>query len=293
MLVIGTLLVTALRFAWPAPAEARVELTDERTVGDESRTIVMTMRLRVEPEAATGHVVVRFSDAKLISIDGGSPGDTDPAPTLRDVGRLMTRATPTMVVDQGGRYLETRDLDKLTRDVLSAAGFPTMPMGDETFSRVLNDVAAQDWNAWVGAWIGNELAVGESAEAERNMRLGGGSVPVHLTRRGLTPSVSEGRTRLDATAIYPSEAVRKYTQGFLIDMARESQELGDDDPVASVRFAESARYSPLTDTLTVELETATMRPLFAERTRSFSAMKGKHVVEGRERRTHRFTWVAN
>ena len=51
--------------------------------------------------------------------------------------------------------------------------------------------------------------------------------------------------------------------------------------------------SPMTTTLTAEPEAATMRPVFAERTRTFSAVKGKHKVEGRERRTHRFTWVTD
>jgi hypothetical protein len=31
MHVLGALMLTALRFAWPSHAEARVELTDERT----------------------------------------------------------------------------------------------------------------------------------------------------------------------------------------------------------------------------------------------------------------------
>jgi hypothetical protein len=123
------------------------------------------------------------------------------------------------------------------------------------------------------------------------MRLNDQQVPVVLTRRGLAPSAPEALTRLEASAVYPSEAVRLYTRGFLIDLAREAKELGDDDPVASQRFIEKARYSPLTVTLTAELESATMRPLFAERTRTFSAVHGRHKVEGRERRTHRFTWV--
>jgi len=293
MLLVGTVLVAALRFAWPAHAEAQVELTDERTVGDESRTIVMTMRLRVEPDAGGDRLVVRLSDAKLASIDGASAADTDSARTLLAVGRVMKSITPTMVVDPNGRYLETRDVDRLTREVLAAAGLPSLPVGFDAFSQMLSDVAAEDWSAWVGAWVGNQLAVGESTESVKDMQLRGGLVPVRLTRRGLTPSVPDGRTRLEASAVYPSESVRQYTRGFLIDLAREAKELGDDDPVASVRFLDKARYSPLTETLTVELETATMRPLFAERTRSFSAVKGKHKVEGRERRTHRFTWVAD
>jgi hypothetical protein len=33
-----------------------------------------------------------------------------------------------------------------------------------------------------------------------------------------------------------------------------------------------------------------MRPYEAERVRTFYAVNGKHRVDGRERRTHRFVW---
>lgn len=293
MIVASALVATALRFAWPAGAEARVELRDERAVGEESRTIVLTMRLRVAPDAAADRVVVRLSDARVVSIDGASPGDIDPSHTLLDVSRVMKSLTPTMVVSRDGRYLEIRDLDRLTREVLAAAGLPELPGGMEAFSSLLSDVAAEDWGTWVGAWLGEPLAPGESTETEREMRLRGARVPVRVTRRGLVPTAPKGCTRLEASAVYPSESVRQYTQGFLIDMAREAKELGDNDPVASVRFIEKARFSPVTETLTVELETATMRPFVAERSRSFTAVKGRHKVEGSERRTHRFTWVTD
>ena len=265
MLVLGTVLVAALRFAWPEHSEAQVELTDERSVGDESRTIVMTMRLCVEPDVGTDRVVVRLSDARIKSIDGSSPGDTDPAHTLLAVGRVMKNLTPTMVISHDGRYLETRDLDRLVHDVLTAAGLPSLPVGSDAFASLLSDVAAEDWSTWVEAWLG----------------------------KGQESNDLRARTRLTASAVDSSDAVRMYTKGFLIDLAREAKELGDNDPVASERFLEKADYSPMTTTLTAELETATMCPVFAERTRTFSAVKGKHNVEGRERRTHRFTWAAD
>jgi hypothetical protein len=264
MLVLGVLLAAGLRFAWPAHAEAQVELTDVRSVGDERRTIVMTMRLSVEPDAGTDRVVVRLSDSRLKSIDGSSPGDTDPAHTLLAVGRVMKHITPTMVISRDGRYLDTRDVDRLARDVLGSVGLPSLPVGSDAFANLLSDIAVEDWSTWVGAWLG----------------------------KGQASDDPSAHARLTASAVSSSDAVRTYTQGFLIDMAREAKELGDNDPVASMRFLETAVYSPMTTTLTVELETATMRPLFAERTRTFSAVKGKHKVEGRERRTHRFTWAA-
>jgi hypothetical protein len=306
MRVLGSMTVTALlacgpvwsdnatpllRFAWPPGGEAQVELTDERTVGEVSRKIVMTMRLRVEPDGASDRLIVRLSDARLISVDGSTPGDLDPAHTLLAAGSVMKRVTPTMVISREGRYLETRDLDRLVHEVLEAAGFPGPPPGFDAFSHLLDDVAAEDWITWTGAWLGQRLRPGDTLETERELPFDGARIPVRITRRGLTPKASEGYTRLEASTAYPSESVRHYTAGFLIDMAREAKELGDKDPVASMRFLESAQYGPLTQTLTVELETATMRPAFAERTRTFSAVKGKHRVDGRERRTHKFTWV--
>src|SRR5262245_5913041 len=290
MLVAGTLLATALRFAWPVPAAASVELTDERTIGDERRKIVLTMRLRVEPDPATGHAAARLSDARLISINGTSAGTPDPTPTLLGTAGMMASITPTMVVDRDGRYVETRDLERMTREIWGVAGLPVPAAGAGALSRLLSDVAAEDWNAWVGAWIGNGLAVGESTETERTMSLRGGARRVRMTQRALEPSTPAGRTKLEASAVYASDVVRLSTRGALIDLAREAKILKGNDLAASERFLEEARYSPLTDTLTVELETATMRPLFAERHRSCSAAHGKLNVEGRETRTHRFTW---
>lgn len=282
-----------LRFAWPARAVADVELTDERSVGDERRVVVMVMRMTVEPDGATRRRIVRLSDVRLVSVDGSAPGETDPAPVLIAVGRVMKATTPTFVVSADGRFDGVRDLERLSGAVQAAAGFPTMFENIEAFRTVLSELAAEDWDAWVGAWRGERLAPGESFDDLREEIVGGATVPVRTRRRGLPPSVPDGRTRLEALTIFPSEAVKEYADGFLIDMAREARELGDDDPVASVRFLERAHYSPMVETRTVELETATMRPYLAERSRAFTATAGRHVVEGRERRTHRFTWLSD
>jgi hypothetical protein len=281
---------TPLRFAWPAHAAAAIQLTDERSVGKENRTVVMTMRLRVAPNAATGRLVLFLSDARLLSIDGATPGETDPSQVLLNVGRVMKAVTPTLVVGPDGRFVEVRDLDRLVRDVMSAVGFPAAPPG-AAFGDILSDAAKEDWGTWVGAWLGDRLAPGETAPSERTMEIDGATVSVRTTRRGLTPSVPTGRRRLEATAVYPSSAVQQSTRGLLIDSARETRELGG-DPVATQEFLDGATYSPVTETLTVELDAATMQPFFAEKTRTFSAVNGKHRVDGRERRSHRFVWVA-
>jgi len=254
---------TPLRFAWPAYGDATVELTDERVVGDERRTIIMTMRLRVLPEDGSDRLVVVISDGKLVSIDGATPGETDPAHALLAMGRVMKAFAPAMVIAADGRYVGLGNAGQVVGDVLSASGFPAPPPGIDAFAAVLDEIAREDWNVWVGAWVGARPATGDTW----------------------------GRARLDASTIHPSESVKDYTAGFLMDMARDAEEVGD-DPVTSRKFLAKARYSPITETMRVELDPTTMRPFFAERTRSFYAVNGKHRVDGLERRTHRFTWAA-
>lgn len=279
----------ALRFAWPSQGTALVELTDERSVGGSLRSSEIAMRLHVRPDGRSDRLVLEFSDARVVSGDRVPVVRADPASLGVAVARVMARATPTMVVSRDGEFLEVRDLERTTLEVVEAAGFPGVPMGLDLFGVLLSDVAAQDWSAWVGTWRGPRLAAGEWTRTDEDRELGGIRTRVTLTRRGLESAASSGRTRLEAVAVYPSESVRQYTSGFLIDMAREAEEIGE-DPVVNTRFLDRARYSPLTETLTVELETATMRPIVVERVRTFSAVAGRHEVEGTERRRHRFTW---
>lgn len=279
-----------LRFAWPERGEALMELTDERIVGDYRRSIVMSMRLHVEPDLASDRLVLRFWDTRLVSVDDEPIASADPTSVTFVVGRVLSHATPTMIVSRDGRYLESRDLDRVTREVLAAAGFPALPPGLDAFAGLVDDAAADDWTAWVGAWLGKRLQAGESTQSQASWKLDDAVVPVQVTRRGLPSGDAPARTRLEASAVYPSAAVRWYTSGFLIDMAREAKELGDDDPLSSRRFLERAVFSPLTETLTIELETASLRPIAAERLRTFSAVARGHRVHGTERRAHRFTW---
>ena len=279
-----------LRFAWPSRGEAIVELTDEREVGGDARSVVIEMRLHVEPDAGSDRVVLSFSDARIVSVDHLEVARADPAGIRVAVARVMKRATPAIVVDREGRFVEARDTERVAREVLAAAGFPGFPSGLESVKGLVRDVAREDWSAWVGSWLGPGLEPGEWTRTESEWDLEGERVAVRATRRGLPSDGAAGRTRLQASATYPSEAVRRYTSGFLVDMARDAKELGNDDTVLSARFLERAQFGPVTETVTVELETATMRPHFAERTRTFSAVARGHWVSGSERRAHRFTW---
>lgn len=280
----------ALRFAWPERAAAIVELTTERRVGDVALSVVVRSRLDVTPEAPPAHRLLRFSDPTIVSINGVPFAKARRDTEASDVARVVRAMTPSFVVDDAGRYLEARETDRLIQEVLAAAGLPLPPFGMNAFADLVKDVAISDWQAWVELWIGDTLLPGEWTRLDRVMPLDGALAPAKLVRKGLPPLGGEGRTRLVLEAEYPSDAVRTYTTGVLLDLAVEAERLGD-DVLANRKWIESARFSPVEETITAELETATLRPIVVQRVRSFFAENDGFRVEGTERRVHRFEWL--
>jgi len=67
-------------------------LTDERRVGDHVRSVVMTSRLHVEPDGSPGRLVLRFSDARIVSVDGLPIAVADPAEVHVAVGRVLSHS---------------------------------------------------------------------------------------------------------------------------------------------------------------------------------------------------------
>lgn len=279
-----------LRFAWPERAAASVELSTERRVGDVSLSIVVRTRLDVAPEPPPAHRLLRFSNPTIVSIDGVPFGETRKDTEAFDVARVLKAKAPSFTVDATGRYLEARDAERMVREVLAAAGLPLPPFGMNAFADLVSGLATSDWQAWVELWIGDALVPGEWTRLDRVMPFDGALAPVKLVRKGLPPLGGEGRTRLVLEAEYPSDAVRTYTTGVLIDLAVEAERLGD-DVRANRKWIEKAAFSPVEEAITVELETATLRPLHVERVRSFFAENEGFRVEGTERRVHRFEWL--
>jgi hypothetical protein len=279
-----------LRFAWPERAAAIVELTTERRVGDVALSVVVRSRLDVTPEAPPGYRLLRFSDPAIVAIDGVPFEKALPDTEASDVARVVRALTPSFVVDEAGRYLEARDTDRLIREVLAALELPELPFGMSAFAGLVTEVAPRDWQAWVELWIGDALMPGEWTRLDRVMPFDGALAPVKLVRKGVAPLGGAGRTRLVLEAEYPSYAVRTYTTGLLLDLAVEAERLGDDVRVNQA-WIEKAAFSPVEETITAELETATLRPIQVERVHTFFAENDGFRVEGRERRVHRFEWL--
>lgn len=276
-----------LAFAWPAPSSATVDLLVERRVGTAFRSIEIRLRLDALPESE-GRLLVRLHDPRILTIDGVPFARARKDTESYDVARVLRAITPSFVVSDNGDYLEERETDRLVRAVLAAAGFEGRPLAMEAFEDLVSRVGPSDWHAWTELWLGSTLAPGDLVRTRQVVVFEGDLVPVTVVRRALE-SGTAGRSRLETTAEFPSDAVRSYSVGFLLDMAIDAEQLGE-DVIANRRFVEEARFSPVTETVAALLETATLRPIEVDRTRSFWAVGGSFTVEGRERRRHRFVW---
>lgn len=278
-----------LRFAWPAGSAATVELKTERSIGGTSRSLVLRQRLHVEAAGESGDLLIRATRPRIVAINGAPYASSRRDPVGRDVARVMARILPSFTVSADGEFLDHRDTERTVRAVMEEVGLPFLPFGLSAFEEMVKGVARSDWQAWVELWRGDLLLPGEWTRSDRVVDFEGVPVAVKLIRRGLEPIGGAAHSRFQIEVEYPSPAVRSYTTGFLIDLALDAEELAD-DVLENREWVDEARFSPVTEIITIEMETATMRPLVVDRARSFFAVHGDHRVDGRERRTQRFQW---
>ena len=253
-----------LRFAWPVPATARVEISDERALGDRRRSIVLAATLRADRDGESDQMLLRFEGARLVSIDDVAADRADAGSIARAVAEVMKHALPTMVIARDGSYVESRDLDRVIKEIFESAGVPFPFEIRDAMQELLTDVAAQEWNSWVTAWVGLRLAPGDWTRESRDVEVAGVTLPAVVTWRALGTGAEVGTSRYELTMIHPSDSVRHYTSGFLVDMARQAGELGE-DPVINLQYLKKATFSPLTERITIpELRDEVVRRIDAK-----------------------------
>lgn len=173
----------ALRFDWPAGLEAEVDLR--------------RVRVRASGEAAdTSGVRVAYRlgvadhpQGRAVSYDGWSlPGSGELAGSQQQVLQLASSMVPGYVVSEEGELLEVDRLDEVRAELLGLLeelGREAPPELEAILGRLLSrealfSLAAQEWNALVGAWAGARFAVGSAYRMEQEQpvpALGGVVVP--------------------------------------------------------------------------------------------------------------------
>lgn len=165
-----------LRFDWDAGTHARVATTRFRErIAETADTAAGGARYRMNVQ---GH-----DEGLLISYDDFSfppPADTTQAAQLSAVAEQAAAMVPKFIVDTAGVFVRIHDaasvriqLDSLMARLL---GPDELAAVREGLARALSEealtgLAAQEWNAIVGMWVGADLEIGEVYEFEETAEL--------------------------------------------------------------------------------------------------------------------------
>lgn len=282
LLLAAPTLADPLRFAWPVPAQALV--TVEASKAGHSVSSSLTLKVSQDAEALTR---LDFSDARLLTVDG-----RDLLPDEEHTFGPLAAAMPSLLVDKAGRVVEVLGLEPLTEGLVAAspeAGRAGLrrALASPRVQADLKAKAAEDWQAWVGLWLGREVESGRPLVLSTTSQVLGTRVQATGTLAHLGPAAGfpagAVRLRLELTAAGKDLAQAVY--GGLAEAAREAMRpLGDLSP----EWIEAASR---TQSVELVADPGTLRPYRVDReTRTLVRLRGEPAQIQIETKSFRFEW---
>jgi hypothetical protein len=271
-----------LRFAWPVPAQALVTV-DAAKAG---RTVRSSLALKVSRDDR-GNIRLDFSDARLLAVDSRVL-----APGLEPSLGPLAAAMPSLLIGQDGRVREVLGLGHLAealvadspeakRDALRLA------LASPRVQAEFEARATEDWNLWVGIWLGREVPAGGRLVLSSKVDALGTQVEAHGfiadlgSEKGL-PGAAR-KFRLELTADGPDFAKALFDE--LAGVARVSgRPLGDLSP----ERIETASRRQFVEAV---MDPGTLRPYRVETgTESVFKLRGEPAQSDAETKSFRFEW---
>jgi hypothetical protein len=162
--------VVKLSFAWPEGMAAGVDLqrTRVRSRGGSEDTSAVRVTYNLAVVAHPEGRLIRYTDF-------ATPGLSGISESQQQILQAVSSVVPSYVVSADGELLRVDRLAEVRERMLGwmREAVDTAAAGNlgELLSGMLSEealfaVAAQEWNALVGAWIGAELEVGSAYEVE-------------------------------------------------------------------------------------------------------------------------------
>jgi hypothetical protein len=278
-----------LRFAWPAPS--RVTVT-ERILKKGKRAVV---RYDAALSARRGGgYELKLDKFQFLEMEGRDV-TKGPLPPALKAAMALSIAIPTIVISSDGQVEDVVGMEEAMERALTLVpeekgmrdqvrAMLAQPGMEQTMKQKVGDF----WNAWVGAWVGTDLAAGEERSATVPMQLPWGAVDSKVTMHHRGPDVShKGAVRLEMATVLEGEPFRKAMVAMLSQMlqAAASQEKAPDFET----LLESARRVSSVEVVT---DAATLRPYSARLVQVTQMQVAGKEREEREEREYSFAWPA-
>jgi hypothetical protein len=261
-----------IHFDWSPPCRVPITLKQAKKGHEAVFSYV------IDVQAVGETLEVRMLEPDVISIDGAPL--TDPAARAQVIA--VSAASPTVLVDREGNYINIRGVEEMIDAVLKTMPAEKRELTSATMRSpemrvLLEQKSGELWESWVGAWAGAEIAPGEAREVDGEIATPWGVVPakVRVTHEG-TVDGSWSKLRIEQNAEGPE--IERMLEEMI---AKMSLDAGKPGPPKG--FTKGIR-STITTIVIIDPKTARPRDARIERT---SVLAGETKIETKETR---FDW---
>jgi hypothetical protein len=281
----------ALRFAWPTPS--RVTVT-QRSLKKGKRAVlrydaVLSARMG-------GGYELKLDKIQFLELEGRDVSK-GPLPPEVKTALAMASALPTVVISAEGEFVDVMGLDEVVEHILKQTPNEKgrrdkirAVFAQPAVAQAMKQKAGDFWQAWVGAWVGMDVAAGQERVAMVPLQMPLGSVDGTVTLRHRGPVTEhKGAVRLEMETVLEGEPFRKEMVNMLSQMVQAAGAQEGTEPPDFEAMLQSARR---VSTVEVVTDPATLRPYSARMVQVTQVQVEDQQNEQREEQEYRFTWPA-
>ncbi|HYO71285.1 MAG TPA: hypothetical protein VEU33_34920 [Archangium sp.] len=278
----------ALRFAWPAPS--RVTVT-ERTLKKGKRA-VMRYDAVLTARKEGGHEL-KLDKFHFLERDGHDLTKGPLSPEIKEATALAS-AIPTLVLSAEGQLVDMAGVEEMLERIYKMMPEDQREQMRAMFERpemkeALKQKGGEFWTAWVGTWVGLELAAGEESSGTMQTQLPSGPVDTVVTVRHRGPDAEhKGAVRLELESVLEGEPFRKAMVASIAQMLQAATPQDKEQPDVDAMVKSARRVS----SAEVVMDAASMRPFSARRSEVSKLVVGDKESETIEEHEYSFVWPA-
>jgi len=273
-----------LSFDWPVPAAVTVtQKTLKKGRRGAARYVVRTV-----PGPGADQITVSFTDMDVTALEGHDLSDPAVRQQLAPVIAVMA-AMPGFIVSRQGELVRVDGVAAMIDKMIEAGVIPAeavQAMKSPAMQNALANKVGDNWNLWVGAWVGAELSKGDDIAFVAEVPVGDVTVPQSTRMEHLgEPEGYPGHIHLRMTSTLEGPEFQAAMKGFIEQMLAnmpKAKNAPEGLPEMNLRR---------TGVIEVYTDPRTLRPAYAMSDMRVTAeASGQVPLDRHDRQEFHFSW---
>jgi hypothetical protein len=277
-----------LRFAWPTPS--RVTVTER--ILKKGKNSVVRYDATLSARKGGGYEL-KLDKFQFVEMEGRDVTKGQLPPELK-AATALAGAIPTLVISAEGQAVDVVGMEEAVERALTMVpnekGMRDQVramLSQPAMVQAMKQRASDFWGAWVGAWVGTDLAAGEERKGTVPMQLPSGAVDSMVTMHHRGPDAShKGAVRLEMETVLEGEPFRKAMVGMISQMMQAAAPQNAPDIETMLKSARRVSH------VEVVTDAATLRPYSARMAQVTKIQMANQEREEREEHEYSFVWSA-